>query len=75
MLYVAFIARPWSRARVLVLMLPSADCVTSTRTFLFNEAPHSPPLIEGLLVSIMFRDIKSLEEGPAENTSSVLLLL
>lgn len=80
MLYVAFIvsraiARPRSRARALVLMLPSAGCVTSPRTFLFNEAPHSPPLTEGLLASILFRDIKYLEQGPAENTSSVLLLL
>lgn len=32
-------------------------------------------VLEGLLTSIAFRDIKYLEQGPAENKSSVFLLL
>lgn len=40
-----------------------------------DETPHSPPLTEGLMASIMFRDIKYLDQGPAESASSVLLLL
>lgn len=59
----------------LILLLPSTGRVPSPCTFLSKEAPSSPPLIEELLASIVFRDIKYLEQGPAENTSSVFLLL
>lgn len=64
-----------SDSRALILKLPSTGYAPSTCTFLSNEAPNSPPLIEGLLASIVFRDTKYSEQDPADNTSSVFLLL
>lgn len=50
---------------VIVPMLPPTAYV----------APHSPLLQEGLLASTAFRDMVYLDQGPAENKSSKLLLL
>ena len=66
---------PWGQTQALVLALLSAGFATSTCVFLSHEAPQSRPLLEGLLASIVFGDIKYLEPGPAENTSSMFLLL